>query len=93
MIDAEVAAHADQPRLKICAAVEGIERLEDLQEDLLREIFRLVVLADELVGHVEHFAPVLADDEIPGRLIVLEAPLNQRFNRLGDVWLSGAHGW
>jgi hypothetical protein len=39
------------------------QRLEDLEEDVLSEIFGLVVLADELVGDVEHLAPVLPDDE------------------------------
>ena len=43
----------------------------------MREIFRLVVLADELVRHVEHLPPILANDEIPGGLIALQAALNE----------------
>ena len=46
----KVAADADEPGLKIRAAVERVERLEDLQEDVLREILGFVVLADELVA-------------------------------------------
>ena len=58
------------------------ERLENLQEDVLRQILGLVVLADELVGDVEHLAPVLADDLLPGELIALQAALNQRLDRV-----------
>ena len=45
------------------------------------EIFGLVVLADELVGDVEHLAPVLADDLLPGELIAMQAALDQRLDR------------
>ena len=65
VIDAEVAADADQPGLEVGAAIEGVERLEDLQEDVLRQILGLVVPADELVGDVEDLPPVLADDLVP----------------------------
>ena len=54
------------------------ERLEDLQEDVLGQIFGFVVLADELVGDVEHLPPVLPDDHFPGHLIAAEALLDQR---------------
>ena len=50
-------------RSKVC------ERLEDLQEDVLRQVLGLVVPPDELVGEVEHLAPVLADDGLPGDLV------------------------
>ena len=76
MIDAQVAADADQPGLEVGAAVEGIERLEQLEEDVLREVLGLVVLADELVGDVEDAAPVQADDRFPGALIAAEAALD-----------------
>ena len=59
MIDAQVAADADQPRLEVGAPIEGVQRLEDLQEDVLGQILGLVVLAGELVGDVEDLAPVL----------------------------------
>src|SRR5207245_11652972 len=88
VIDAEVAADADQPRLKIRAPVERVERLEDLQEDVLREIFRLVVLADALVRHVGALPPVLADDLLPGDLIALQTALYQRLDRVAR---SGRH--
>ena len=81
VIDAEVAADADDPGLEVGAPVERLERLEDLQEDVLRQILGLVVLADELVGDVEHLAPVLADDRFPGRLIAGQALLDEAVGR------------
>ena len=75
VIDAQVAADADDPGLEVGAAIERVQRLEDLQEDVLREIFGFVVLADELVGDVEDLAPVLADDLLPGDLIAGQAAL------------------
>ncbi len=67
VVDAEVAADADQPGLEVRAPVERVQRLEDLQEDVLRQVLGLVVPADELVGEVEDLAPVLPDDLVPGR--------------------------
>src|SRR5688500_7194377 len=81
VIDAEVPADADQPRLEIRAAIERLQRLENLDEDVLREIFRLVMLADELVGEVVHLAPVLPDDQVPGLLIAGKTPLDQQIGR------------
>src|SRR5262245_59118969 len=69
VIDAEVAADADEPRLEVRAAVERVQRPEDLEEDVLRQILGLIVAADELVRDVEHLAAVLADDGFPGELI------------------------
>src|SRR5438445_127009 len=66
VIDAEIEADARQPGLKIRTPVEAVERLEDLQEDVLRQVFRLVLLADQLVRDVEHFPPVLTNDCVPG---------------------------
>jgi len=85
VIDAEVPADADQPRLEVGAAVEGVERSENLQEDVLCQILCLVVLADELVGDVEDLAPVQAHDLLPGLLIAGQTPLNQ----LVDRWRLG----
>jgi hypothetical protein len=67
VIDAQVAADADEPRLEVRAPIEGVQRLEDLEEDVLRQVLGLVVLAGELVGDVEDLAPVLADDLAPTR--------------------------
>ena len=88
VIDAEVAADADQPGLEVGAAVERVERLEDLEEDVLRQILGLVVLADELVGDVEHLAPVLADDLLPRLLIAGQAALDQLVDR-SRQWRTG----
>src|SRR5262249_11148765 len=99
MIDAEIPADADQPRLEVRAPIERVERLEHLQEDVLRQIFGLLVPADELVRDVEHLAPVLAHDGFPGELIARQAPLNQRLDRLRSFgwigWQVGRHddGW
>jgi hypothetical protein len=83
VVDAQIPADADDPRLEIGAAIERAQRLEDLEEDVLREIFRLVVLADELVGDVEHFPPVLADDLLPCLLIAAQTLLDQGVRRRG----------
>src|SRR5262245_9446160 len=73
MVDAEVAADADEPGLEIGAPVERVHGAEDLEKDVLRQILGLVMTADELVGEVEDLAPVLAHDELPGLLIACEA--------------------
>ena len=57
------------------------QRLEDLEEDVLRQVFGLVVLADELVGDVEDLAPVLPDDRLPRRLVAGQALLDQAVGR------------
>ena len=80
VIDAEVAADADEPGLKIRAPIERAERLEDLQEDVLRQIFGFLMPADELVRDVEDLPPVLPDDRVPGELVALKASLNERFD-------------
>jgi hypothetical protein len=81
IVDAEIAADADQPRLKIRPPVERIERLEDLQENILREILGFVMASHELVCDVEHLAPVLTDDAVPGSLIAVQTFVNQGFDR------------
>ena len=81
MIDAQIAADADEPGLEVRAAIERVQRLEDLQEDILSEIFGLVVPADELVGDVEDLAPVLPDDLLPRGLVAAQAPLDQAVGR------------
>jgi hypothetical protein len=85
VVDAQVAADADEPRLKVRSPVERVERLEDLQEDVLCQILGLVMLADELVRDVEHLAPVLPDDLLPRELIALQAALNQRLDRVSRL--------
>ena len=81
VVDAQVAADTDDPRLKICATVERVQRLENLQEDVLGQVFGFVVLADELVRDVENLPPVLANDGFPGSLIAAEALLNEAVRR------------
>ena len=68
---------------KLARRSKVAQRLEDLQEDVLGEIFGFVVLADELVGDVEDLAPVLPDDCLPGHLIAAEALLDQRIGGNG----------
>jgi hypothetical protein len=77
VVDAQVAADADQPGLEVGAAVEGVERLEQLEEDVLRQVLGLVVLADELVGDVEHAPAMLLDDRFPRLLVAGQAALDQ----------------
>src|SRR5262245_43853634 len=81
MIDAQVTADADNPRLKIRPPIERVQRLEDLQKDILCQILRFVVLTDELVRDVEHFPPVLANDHVPGDLIAAQALLDEAVGR------------
>jgi len=86
VIDAQIAADADEPGLKIRAPIERTERLEDLDEDVLREVFGFLVPSDEFIRDVENFPPVLLDDGVPGELVALKTSLNERFNfprRLG----------
>ena len=66
---------------KFARRSKRLQRLEDLQEDVLRQIFGLVVLADELVGDVEHLAPVLPDDQLPRHLIAGQALLDEAVRR------------
>ena len=95
VIDAEVAADADEPRLKVRAPVERAERLEDLQEDVLRQVLGFLVPADELVRDVEHLPAVLLDDRIPGELVAVQASLDERFDfprrlrGVGAAWPAG----
>src|SRR5215475_4787302 len=100
MIDAEISADTDQPGLEVRPPVERVERFEHLQEDVLCQIFGLVVPSDELVRDIEHLAPVLAHDGLPRELIARQAPLNQRLDRLRSfgwiLWqVVGRHdeGW
>ena len=80
VIDAQVPADADEPRLEIGPAIEGVQRLEDLDEDVLRQVLGLVVFAGELVRDVEHLPPVLPDDLPPGVLVAGQAALDQRIH-------------
>ena len=82
MIDAQVAADADQPGLEVRAAIERVERLEQLQEDVLRQVLGLVVTADELVRDVENLPPVLADDRFPRGLIAAQTALDDLVGHL-----------
>ena len=83
VIDTEIAADADEPGLEIRPAVEGVQRLEDLEEDVLGQVLGLVVPAHELVRDVEDLAPVLAHDLLPCRLVAAQATLDQRVDRGG----------
>lgn len=92
VVDAQVPTNADEPRLKVRALVERVQGSEDLQEDLLTEVFRLIVSADELVGNVEDASPVLLDDGVPRRLISTKTRLNELIR--GARWGGrGVHGY
>ena len=52
-------------------------------QDLLLQVLGLVVLARELVGDVEHLAPVAADHQLPRRVVLPEAALDQLRVRRG----------
>ena len=92
VVDAQIAADADQPGLKVGAAVEGVQRLEDLQKHVLRQILGLVVLAGELVGDVEDLAPVLPDDLRPRVLVAGQAALDHRIDGVRGLEKCRASG-
>src|SRR5262245_57716432 len=77
MVDAEIPADADEPRLKVGSSIERPERLENFQEDVLCQVLGFVVAADESIRDVEHLPPVLTNDLLPRRLIAVETPLDQ----------------
>src|SRR5688500_681680 len=79
-IDAEVPADANQPGLKVRAAIERAERSKDLEENLLREVFRFFVRTDEPVRDVEDLSPVRRDDRFPRGLIALGRALDGHIN-------------
>jgi hypothetical protein len=81
IVDAEIAAHADEPCLEVGASIERVQRLEQLDEHVLREILSLFVAAGERVRHVEDHAPVQTNDFIPGSLIAAEAALDDGVDR------------
>jgi hypothetical protein len=83
VIDQEIPADADEPRLKVRSPVERVQGPEDLQKDVLREIFGFVVPAHELVREVEDLAPVETNDLGPGRLIATEAPVDELIESRG----------
>jgi len=86
VIDAQVAAHADEPCLEVRAAIEGIERLIQLEEDVLREVLRLIVTADELVRDIEDLPPVHPYDRFPRCLVAGQTALD---NLVGDLCWGG----
>ena len=89
MVDAEIPADADQPGLEVRAPVERMQRAEDLQEDVLREIFGFIVSSHELIGDVEDLATVLPDDGFPRVLVAFEAPLDECVDVAGLAWRGG----
>src|SRR5262245_13039046 len=76
-VDAVVPGHAAEPGGEVGVAMELVEAAEDLQEDLLREILCLVVLAGELVGDVEDLTPVARQDLVPRRVFLPKAALDE----------------
>jgi hypothetical protein len=83
VIDAEVSADADQPRLEVRAAVERVERPEQLEKHVLGKILRQVVPPDELVRDAEDGSPVQAHDFDPRVLIAVEAAFDDLVDRAG----------
>ena len=57
----------DEPGLdreRLIRPGEGVQRLEDLDEDVLRQVLGFVMTADELVREVEHLAAMATDDDL-----------------------------
>ena len=80
VVDAVVPADRIEPGSEIRGAIEFVERAEDAQKDLLREILRLLVPSREFVRDAEYLAAVTAHDLFPGQLGVdtlCETPLDE----------------
>jgi hypothetical protein len=77
VVDAVVPGHAGEPGREVGVAVELLEAAEDLEEDLLGQVLRVVMPPRELVGDMKHLPLVAADDELPGGIVLLEASLDQ----------------
>src|SRR4029079_6419200 len=86
--DRQVLADDNQPGMEMCAAIERVQRFENFQKNVLRQILGFVVAADQLVSKIEHLATVVTRDRFPRRLVSLQAAGNQ----LVDVW-RGWGGW
>ena len=92
VVDTEVSADADEPGLKVGAPVKRVERLVELQEDFLTQIFSLLVSADEFVGDIENALVVGVDDLVSGRLIPVKARLDESIRGTG-LGGRGVHGY
>src|SRR3990172_8077023 len=85
VVDAIVAGDAGEPGGKIGVPMELVQAAEDLEEDLLRQVLRLIVLAGELVGDVEHPPPEALDHLLPGRIVLPQASLDELRVGRGDI--------
>jgi len=81
VVDAQVAADADEPGLEVGPPVERVERRKIFRKMSWVRSSALLVPADELVGHVEDLAPVQADDGLPGGLVAGQTALDQLVGR------------
>jgi len=77
VVDAEIPGHAGEPGREVGVAIELLEAAEDLEKDLLGQVLRVVMPPRELVADMKHLPLVAADDELPGGVVLLEAPLDQ----------------
>ena len=73
----------------VSVAVELVEALEDLQEDLLRQVLRGVMPPGELVGDVEDLALESRDDLLPRGLVAVQAAVDDP--AVERLWSSGLH--
>ena len=92
VVDTEVSADADEPGLKVGEPVKRVERLVELQEYFLTQIFSLLVSADEFVGDIENSPVVGVDDLVSGRLIPAKARLDESIRGTG-LGGRGVHGY
>jgi hypothetical protein len=77
MVDGGVAGDPEKPGRELELRVVAVESLEDLQEDFLRQIERIVPAADH-TGDVRNDAGLISPDEnLEERLLSREDPGNE----------------
>jgi hypothetical protein len=63
--------------VEIGVKIELVERVVNLEEDLLGQVLGLVDAADELIGDVEYAPAVTALELFPGPVVAPKADSNQ----------------
>src|SRR5438093_12432747 len=78
MVHQVVARHAIKPGLKAALRrIVAAKRLEDLDEDFLRQIFRVAALSAEPVAQVIDFSSVRPQQLLPGGAVARKAAFYQ----------------
>jgi hypothetical protein len=96
VIDRSVRGDAVEPRREPVTGIERLERDEDLEKDLLREVGRRIARTDESKDVVDETS-LMAEDQrpegvaIPGQRLVDQTLVRER-RQIGDRASDGARG-